>query len=61
VTVLEQAGLVTKTRHGREQRVSARIDAIGRAQRLLDEYERLWRDRFDRIGDLLAEPTTEGH
>lgn len=61
VTVLEQAGLVTKTRHGREQRVSARIDAIARAQRLLDEYERLWRDRFDRIGDLLAEPTMEGH
>ena len=52
---------MTKTRHGREQRVSARIDAIARAQRLLDEYERLWRDRFDRIGDLLAEPTMEGH
>lgn len=61
VTVLENAGLVEKTRHGREQRVSARIDAVARAQRLLDDYERLWRARFDRIGDLLAEPTTEGH
>jgi hypothetical protein len=33
-----------------------RVDAIRRAQDLLADYERLWRDRFDRIGDLLAEP-----
>jgi len=60
VSVLEGAGLVIKSRLGREQRVSARMDAIARAQALLDEYERLWRSRLDRIGELLAEPTTEG-
>lgn len=31
------------------------VDALRQAEPLLDEYERLWRDRFDRIGDLLAE------
>lgn len=56
VGVLEGAGLVAKHRHGREQRVMCRVEAIRRAQDLLDVYERLWRDRFDRIGDLLAEP-----
>ena len=60
VTVLERAGLVVKHRAGREQRVQARLDAVARARRLLDEYERLWRDRFDTIGDLLADPTPEG-
>jgi DNA-binding transcriptional ArsR family regulator len=56
VGVLEGAGLVAKHRHGREQRVMCRVAAIRRAQDLLADYERLWRDRFDRIGDLLAEP-----
>ncbi len=56
VLVLEGAGLVIKRRHGREQRVVGRLEGLQQAQRLLDEYERLWRDRFERIGDLLAEP-----
>jgi DNA-binding transcriptional ArsR family regulator len=56
ISVLEGAGLVTKHRQGREQRVVGRPEALRRAQDLLDEYEQLWRDRFDRIGDLLAEP-----
>ena len=59
VRVLEDAGLVTKTRRGREQRVLCRVEALRRAQDLLGAYEQLWRDRFDRIGDLLAEPTKE--
>jgi DNA-binding transcriptional ArsR family regulator len=56
VAVLESAGLVTKQRHGREQRVLGRVEALQEAHRLLDGYEQLWRDRFDRIGDLLAGP-----
>ena len=57
VSVLEGAGLVAKRRHGREQRVIGQVEAVQSAQRLLEDYERLWRDRFDRIGDLLAEPS----
>jgi DNA-binding transcriptional ArsR family regulator len=56
VLVLAEAGLVTKRRHGREQRVAGRLEGVQQAQRLLDEYEGLWRERFARIGDLLAEP-----
>ena len=56
VVVLEGAGLVAKRRHGREQRVVGRVEALQQAQELLDAYERLWRDRFDRIGELLAGP-----
>lgn len=57
VVVLEKAGLVSKHRSGREQRVVGRVEALNKAQRLLDAYEQQWRERFDRIGDLLAEPT----
>ena len=56
VAVLEQAGLVSKTRRGREQIVQAQIDTVRRATQLLDEYEVLWRGRIDRMSDLLAEP-----
>jgi len=59
VVVLEKAGLVTKHRSGREQRVTGVFEGLQRAQRLLDAYEQEWRHRFDRIGDLLAEPRQE--
>jgi len=56
VAILEQAGLVHQTRRGRENLVQTEIDAIGKARRLLGEFEQLWRDRVERIGDVLAEP-----
>jgi DNA-binding transcriptional ArsR family regulator len=55
VTVLERAGLVGKTRHGREQRVHAEPDRIRQARELLDRFERLWRHRVATMDALLAE------
>lgn len=55
VAVLQEAGLVEKRRRGREQRVGGRREALMRAQVLLDQYERLWRDRFDRMGEVLQQ------
>lgn len=59
VAVLERAGLVTKRRRGREQLVQTDIEAIRTANRLLDEFEGIWRSRIDRFDEILAE-TTEG-
>jgi DNA-binding transcriptional ArsR family regulator len=56
VAVLEEAELVHLTRHGRQQYVQTEIDAVAKAQVLLAEFERLWRGRLDRIGDVLAKP-----
>jgi DNA-binding transcriptional ArsR family regulator len=53
VAVLERAGLVTKERRGREQRVRTDGDAVERARRALDELEAAWRGRVGRMGDLL--------
>ncbi len=55
VAVLERAGLVTKARTGRRKVVRTNVEAIRMAQRLLDRYEQLWRDRIDRMGALLEE------
>ena len=54
VAVLEKAELVHLTRHGREQLVKTKIDTIAKAHSLLAEFELLWRDRLDRIGEVLA-------
>jgi DNA-binding transcriptional ArsR family regulator len=55
VAVLERAGLVTKERRGREQRVRTEPGAVGRARRALDELETAWRGRVDRMAGLLAQ------
>src|SRR5438874_8237564 len=57
VAVLEDAGLVHLTRHGREQLVKTKIDNIAQARSLLADFELLWRGRLDRIGDVLANPS----
>jgi DNA-binding transcriptional ArsR family regulator len=56
VAVLERAGLVSKRREGREQRVNGNPAALHEAHRLLDEMEGVWRSRIDRIRDIVAEP-----
>jgi len=56
VTVLERAGLVSKQRQGREQRVSGEVDRLREARRLLDDLETVWRERIERISALLADP-----
>jgi DNA-binding transcriptional ArsR family regulator len=54
VAVLEEAGLITKERRGRERIVHSDLDTVQRARVLLDGLEELWRARVDRIDDLLA-------
>jgi DNA-binding transcriptional ArsR family regulator len=60
VAVLEQAGLVTKERRGREQLVRTEGDAVNRARQVLDELEADWRGRVDRMAELLAEGRERG-
>jgi len=55
VAVLERAGLVSKTRRGREQLVRGEAETLRATTRLLDVYERIWQERVARIDDLLRE------
>jgi DNA-binding transcriptional ArsR family regulator len=55
VVVLEEAGLVTKQRRGRESLVRGDIDRVRDARRALDALEQLWRDRVAQMDRVLAE------
>ena len=55
VAVLERAGLVTKTRRGRERLVITGLAAINQASQLLDRFEELWRNRVNTMSELLAQ------
>lgn len=59
VAVLERAGLVTKHRRGREQLVRGSPATIRTASGLLEELEELWRDRIDRMSEILTQPEPE--
>jgi DNA-binding transcriptional ArsR family regulator len=52
----DRAGLVTKTRSGRERRVQGNVTALAVAQRLLDRFELIWRHRVAAIDRILDEP-----
>jgi DNA-binding transcriptional ArsR family regulator len=56
VAVLEEAGLVTKQRKGRERLVSGNVDTVRLASQLLDALEAVWRGRVDRMSEILADP-----
>ena len=60
VAVLEEAGLVTKQRKGREQLVRGNVDTVRRATQLLDQLEAVWRGRIDRMGEILADDPNGG-
>ena len=53
VTVLERAELVSKHRVGRESIVRAEADALRRAHAALDHLEAVWRDRVERMDQIL--------
>jgi DNA-binding transcriptional ArsR family regulator len=59
VAVLERAGLVSKHRSGRRKVVRTNLEGLRAARRLLDRYEELWRERVERMDQLLEESTKE--
>ena len=59
VAILERAGLITKERKGRRKVVRTNVEGLRVAQRLLDQYEQLWRDRIDRMTRLISDSSKE--
>ena len=55
VAVLERAGLVTKDRVGRRKVVRTDLERLRTVRRLLDQYEDQWRNRIDRMAELVAD------
>jgi DNA-binding transcriptional ArsR family regulator len=51
--VLERAGLIQRTRVGREHRIKADPRAIEQASTWIGLYARFWREQFDAVGAYL--------
>lgn len=54
VRVLERAGLVRRTRHGRENTLELSAEPLREAARWISVYERFWNSRLDRIEGFFA-------
>jgi DNA-binding transcriptional ArsR family regulator len=59
VAILERAGLVSKHRIGRRKVVRTNLEGLRVARRLLDRYEDLWRERVERMNQLISESPEE--
>jgi DNA-binding transcriptional ArsR family regulator len=59
VAILERAGLVSKHRMGRRKVVRTNLEGLRVARRLLDRYEELWRERVERMSQLINESPEE--
>ena len=51
--VLRRAGLITKSRRGKEQIVSIAPSALAAASKYLENYEELWKNRLDNLDTYL--------
>lgn len=54
VAVLERAQLVTKSKEGRQQIITLKMDTLQFAQDHLSEYEKLWDTRLNQLDSLLS-------
>jgi DNA-binding transcriptional ArsR family regulator len=54
VAILERAGLVSKHRVGRRKVVRTNLEGLRVARRQLDRYEDLWRERVERMSQLIS-------
>jgi DNA-binding transcriptional ArsR family regulator len=59
VAILERAGLVSKHRIGRRKVVRTNLEGLRVARRLLDRYEELWRERVERMNQLITDSPKE--
>ena len=59
VAILERAGLVSKHRIGRRKVVRTNLEGLRVARRLLDRYEELWRERVERMNQLINDSPKE--
>jgi len=59
VAILERAGLVSKHRIGRRKVVRTNVEGLRVLRRVLDGYEDLWRERVERMSQLIDDSPKE--
>lgn len=59
--VLENAGLITRSREAQWRPCKIETQALRSVDEWLENYRKLWEERFDRLDDYLRELQAEGH
>ncbi len=53
IKVLENAGLLSKTRHAQQRPCHLEVAPLHQAQEWMEQYRAFWDDRFNRLDDYL--------
>ncbi len=61
VKMLERAGLVRRTRVGREHYLRLRAQPLRQVQDWVSQYERFWNQRLDALGEFLDQQKETDH
>lgn len=59
LAVLESSGLVSSEKVGRVRTCQIRADALQPVEQWINDRRTTWERRFDRLGEILAEPETK--
>ena len=59
--VLENAGLITRGREAQWRPCKIETQALRSVDEWLENYRKLWEERFDRLDDYLRELQAQGH
>ncbi len=54
ISYLDRANLIKKIKRGKQRIITAHPTSIAEASRYLDQYEKLWSDRLDRLENLMV-------
>ena len=59
IKILKECGLVVVIPQGRERFVEARFDKLGEVSDWVEQYRKMWEDRFNRLDDVLEQMKKE--
>ncbi len=59
IKILKECGLVVVIPQGRERYVEARFDKLNEVSDWLEQYRRLWEERFGQLDDILEKMKKE--
>ena len=55
IKILAESGLVVVHRQGRERYCEARLDKLNEVADWIEQYQKIWEQRFDRLDEYLRE------
>jgi DNA-binding transcriptional ArsR family regulator len=55
IKILVECGLVVVHRQGREKYCEARLDKLNEVSSWVEQYQKIWEQRFDRLDEYLNE------